>query len=471
MDFDYLHQDKDIFEGFELPSVPPTNSGFSLDPPYLDYASPEPDKAADIPYFTPNLRPHHERNRSEVSEIASPYMKTHQAFDNNTLSPLKQQEHEVFSETNFEALGQISEHPELDLRKVDLSSLGIGVPNSKDTKSDPISDSFLNELLGDNALLEPFDDLLPPFESRNPPESPVSRARRRLEPEEGDTTIMNNTSMMDDTKGAVPDTANLMSELDQPLPKKTHLRANSATPFEMPKLQPFHLKLRLVSPSRVEKATNNVSYRGIPALNERLMFVDDGSTPLVMPGNPLLASPTHSLFSQTSMPGLPTREIYLRGNPLENSFMVQSVLPVLGAQPMFYPNCEATPPESPSKAMSGLSLSSPTKSPAKNKNLFTLKPAPNGRKRVATAPRSKTGCWTCRIRHKKCDEARPVCKNCAKISLKCDQYYDPKPSYMINDEERKEKLAEIAHIWKNRSKKKDKGFGGVDKENCENVLV
>lgn len=36
-----------------------------------------------------------------------------------------------------------------------------------------------------------------------------------------------------------------------------------------------------------------------------------------------------------------------------------------------------------------------------------------------SALRSKTGCLTCIARRKKCDEHRPVCGNCHRLSLKC----------------------------------------------------
>ncbi|KAK7409653.1 hypothetical protein QQX98_008168 [Neonectria punicea] len=38
---------------------------------------------------------------------------------------------------------------------------------------------------------------------------------------------------------------------------------------------------------------------------------------------------------------------------------------------------------------------------------------------VALVPRSKTGCFTCRRRHKKCDEIRPVCAGCVRNQLLC----------------------------------------------------
>ncbi|KAH6949122.1 hypothetical protein DER45DRAFT_580699 [Fusarium avenaceum] len=47
-------------------------------------------------------------------------------------------------------------------------------------------------------------------------------------------------------------------------------------------------------------------------------------------------------------------------------------------------------------------------------------------KRVC-GPKSRNGCITCRIRHLKCDEAKPVCKRCSNDKLKCDGYIAPKP--------------------------------------------
>ncbi|PLN84601.1 sexual development transcription factor rosa [Aspergillus taichungensis] len=42
----------------------------------------------------------------------------------------------------------------------------------------------------------------------------------------------------------------------------------------------------------------------------------------------------------------------------------------------------------------------------------------NGKGRSIT--RSRSGCFTCRLRRKKCDEERPSCKACSKLGLKCD---------------------------------------------------
>ncbi|KAB8211166.1 hypothetical protein BDV34DRAFT_185268 [Aspergillus parasiticus] len=47
---------------------------------------------------------------------------------------------------------------------------------------------------------------------------------------------------------------------------------------------------------------------------------------------------------------------------------------------------------------------------------------PGGRRpRRRSGPRSRKGCLTCRGRHTRCDEARPICSNCRKSRLQCQQ--------------------------------------------------
>jgi hypothetical protein len=42
---------------------------------------------------------------------------------------------------------------------------------------------------------------------------------------------------------------------------------------------------------------------------------------------------------------------------------------------------------------------------------------------------SRSGCWTCRVRHKKCDEVRPECNECTLRSLTCHGYHQ-KPHFI-----------------------------------------
>lgn len=49
------------------------------------------------------------------------------------------------------------------------------------------------------------------------------------------------------------------------------------------------------------------------------------------------------------------------------------------------------------------------------------------------------GCWTCRVRHKKCDITIPICKECSDRDVQCHGY-GPKPAWMDGaSEEKKEK--------------------------------
>ncbi len=43
--------------------------------------------------------------------------------------------------------------------------------------------------------------------------------------------------------------------------------------------------------------------------------------------------------------------------------------------------------------------------------------------------RSSNGCWTCRLRRKKCDEQRPVCNECLALHISTCNYGD-KPAWM-----------------------------------------
>ncbi|EFY94120.1 Zn(2)-C6 fungal-type DNA-binding domain protein [Metarhizium robertsii ARSEF 23] len=58
--------------------------------------------------------------------------------------------------------------------------------------------------------------------------------------------------------------------------------------------------------------------------------------------------------------------------------------------------------------------------------------------------RSNNGCWTCRIRHRKCDEKHPICRECADRGITCHGY-GPKPKW-IDDEWKLQ--AELSRIKK-----------------------
>ncbi|KAJ0414442.1 fungal-specific transcription factor domain-containing protein [Aspergillus carlsbadensis] len=59
-----------------------------------------------------------------------------------------------------------------------------------------------------------------------------------------------------------------------------------------------------------------------------------------------------------------------------------------------------------------------------------------------SAMRSFDGCWTCRLRRKKCDERRPVCGTCDNLCITCHYSHD-KPEWMDGSVRQKEMTDQI----------------------------
>ncbi|ODV63690.1 Zn(II)2Cys6 transcription factor domain-containing protein ASCRUDRAFT_67767 [Ascoidea rubescens DSM 1968] len=344
--------------------------------------------------------------------------------------------------------------------------------------------------------------------------------------DDGDTTIIMNTLMMDCEKPNFSSMESFTNQnnilgntssplLPSPLTLKSNVEINNYKNgndpdnirkqnnirgvnddedndhFELPKMKPIrHLKelssIPKLSPPAILDSGSKISkygssYKKIPSLNEKLTFIDEtsvlnGTNECLSPG---LHSPLQNRNRSRSRSKSPMRRPFHQRtrstSPVKHNLSSQFLSNLkynndLGNISLPY----QTPPSSPTKAMSNLTLTSPIGqivSLSSSSSLaaspihdgsgtpgFFLKPSLT-RKRIATSPRSKTGCWTCRIRHKKCDETRPVCKNCSKINIKCDQYYDPKPIYMADEEEKKKKLREISLMWKSRYKSKKSNTG------------
>ncbi|KAH7251458.1 fungal-specific transcription factor domain-containing protein [Fusarium tricinctum] len=49
-------------------------------------------------------------------------------------------------------------------------------------------------------------------------------------------------------------------------------------------------------------------------------------------------------------------------------------------------------------------------------------------------PRGRKGCWTCRIRHRRCDESVPNCNECSTRKIVCHGYDADAPEWMSDDE-------------------------------------
>lgn len=63
-------------------------------------------------------------------------------------------------------------------------------------------------------------------------------------------------------------------------------------------------------------------------------------------------------------------------------------------------------------------------------------------KKNSMGSRSRTGCWICRLRKKKCTEERPRCYNCERLNLECN-YELVKPDFVSDPAKKQMKLEEI----------------------------
>lgn len=67
--------------------------------------------------------------------------------------------------------------------------------------------------------------------------------------------------------------------------------------------------------------------------------------------------------------------------------------------------------------------------------------------------RSSTGCWTCRLRKKKCHEERPTCSTCNSLRIICHGYGE-KPSWMDGGSSEKAESERIKKVIKQNKKHK-----------------
>jgi hypothetical protein len=77
------------------------------------------------------------------------------------------------------------------------------------------------------------------------------------------------------------------------------------------------------------------------------------------------------------------------------------------------------------------------------------KPSSNGSSKTKTQMhrRSRTGCYTCRLRRKKCDEGTPTCTACKHLGLSCEY---KRPMWWSNNEARRQHKDDIKMIIKRK---------------------
>jgi C6 transcription factor Pro1 len=69
--------------------------------------------------------------------------------------------------------------------------------------------------------------------------------------------------------------------------------------------------------------------------------------------------------------------------------------------------------------------------------------------------RSTKGCWTCRLRRKKCDERHPVCQLCHTLAIPC-YGYGPKPDWMDGGDVEKSQIESLKQTVRYTSRQRDR---------------
>ncbi|KAK9446425.1 uncharacterized protein V1518DRAFT_378761 [Limtongia smithiae] len=72
-----------------------------------------------------------------------------------------------------------------------------------------------------------------------------------------------------------------------------------------------------------------------------------------------------------------------------------------------------------------------------------IEPVTRTHRRRASVSRSRTGCWPCRIRRKKCTNEHPVCAHCSRLGLTSDCVYGPCPEHLRTLEDKRRAASEL----------------------------
>lgn len=59
--------------------------------------------------------------------------------------------------------------------------------------------------------------------------------------------------------------------------------------------------------------------------------------------------------------------------------------------------------------------------------------------------RGKTGCITCRLRKKRCDEAKPICATCSRLGIECMGYGVKRPKW-LREKDNAQKAKEYMYV-------------------------
>jgi hypothetical protein len=98
-------------------------------------------------------------------------------------------------------------------------------------------------------------------------------------------------------------------------------------------------------------------------------------------------------------------------------------------------------------AQTSAAMAAKAKTASSNKKSATAKDNASAKAKSQMHRRSRTGCYTCRLRRKKCDEGNPLCTACKHLGLQCEY---KRPMWWSNTDARRKHKEDIKMIIKRK---------------------
>ncbi|WWC67881.1 uncharacterized protein I206_101798 [Kwoniella pini CBS 10737] len=83
---------------------------------------------------------------------------------------------------------------------------------------------------------------------------------------------------------------------------------------------------------------------------------------------------------------------------------------------------------------------------------------------VGSSKRGKTGCITCRLRKKRCDEAKPICATCSRLGIECMGYGVKRPKWLRENDNAKKAKQNIKQIVLQKRSNRNRQGSSADSE-------
>nr|XP_018265619.1 uncharacterized protein I303_01989 [Kwoniella dejecticola CBS 10117]OBR87777.1 hypothetical protein I303_01989 [Kwoniella dejecticola CBS 10117] len=83
---------------------------------------------------------------------------------------------------------------------------------------------------------------------------------------------------------------------------------------------------------------------------------------------------------------------------------------------------------------------------------------------LSSSKRGKTGCITCRLRKKRCDEAKPICATCSRLGIECMGYGLKRPKWLKENDNAKKAKQNIKQIVLQKRSSRNRQGSSADSE-------